>query len=357
MSEIERCPACRVPKHITQEHIWLNSGAIVQRSDQTGRLAFIESESLDPLYAGIDRLVGVPIEHIVTEAARRTTRTYMGQLVPRELKDLVQRREVGVETIVDLSFQIAHIMGYGDAALVGFRYEEGGNRFITIRVSQPYSAPLFFGNFVGTVEAVMEEQSWIAYREISPGVYEATVRPFEHPPELKERLRIMPYRHRDGHAQLERCGTCGGPLALSAFEWDVDRGVIRSKDTGRRMALLGSEMLDPFFNELEGELGEIIPQAVVEAQRRLVKNGLYPVSEIVDEEAIRSELALRGLGELRELRIGRSGIYLRLDNATLRLLVAGVAQGLYELAFGVDSEVAWQASEEGNLEVEVKPRA
>ena len=46
------CSECGAPKYFTQEHLWLNNGDIVQKRDQRHRLIFLESENLDPLFAG-----------------------------------------------------------------------------------------------------------------------------------------------------------------------------------------------------------------------------------------------------------------------------------------------------------------
>ena len=53
--------------------------------------------------------------------------------------------------------------------------------------------------------------------------------------------------------------------------------------------------------------------------------------------------------------MGSTGLRLRLENSTLHLLVVGIAQALFELAFGRDSEVEWELSEDKVLQVEVNP--
>jgi hypothetical protein len=94
--------------------------------------------------------------------------------------------------------------------------------------------------------------------------------------------------------------------------------------------------------ELEKELGETIPNAVVEAQRRFVKEGFYSIDEISNEEAFRAQLALRGLGNLREMEIAATGLHMRIGNAAGHLIIAGLAQGLFDMAFDVDSHVEWE---------------
>ena len=96
-------------------------------------------------------------------------------------------------------------------------------------------------------------------------------------------------------------------------------------------------------------------EVVIEAQRRFVRGGYYSVSEVRGEPRMREVLALRGMGELLELKLGRKGVELRLANAALPLMGVGLTQGLYELAFGIESRVTWSFSEEGLLEVSVSP--
>ncbi len=147
----------------------------------------------------------------------------------------------------------------------------------------------------------------------------------------------------------------GVPAALAGYKWYPDRGVVKNTHTGKRMAILGSET-DAIFAELEREFGEIIPRAVVEAQRRFVKTGFYSIEEVGDEGDIRTQLALRGLGNLREIKMGKRGVRMRLDNAGLHLMVVGLVQGLFEMAFGIESSVDWELSPDGDLEVEVIPK-
>ena len=179
--------------------------------------------------------------------------------------------------------------------------------------------------------------------------------PADHPQEMKERMQLEPYTPGESGVDLPRCGTCGAPAALSGFSWDTEWGVIRERATGRRLAMLGPAMMDPVFDELEAELGSEVPEIVVEAERRFVRNGFYSLPEVRDENFMREALALRGLGNLTELKMGREGVGLRLENAAFHLMAAGLVQGLYELAYGREGKVEWELSREGLLEVCVTP--
>jgi hypothetical protein len=47
---------------------------------------------------------------------------------------------------------------------------------------------------------------------------------------------------------------------------------------------------------------------------------------------------------------------MRLENSVLHLVVTGIVQCLFDMAFNVDSTVQWESSSEGNLEVEIRSR-
>ncbi len=211
------------------------------------------------------------------------------------------------------------------------------------------------GNIAGTVEAFTEMENAIEHKQLTATTHEVSLTVTEHHAEAKKRLTLAPYEPAEGDIELRRCRTCGAPAALADNTWDTEWGIIRSRTTGRRMAMLGPAMTDPVFQELEAELGSEVPAIVVEAERRFVRNGFFSVSEIRSEDEMREVLALRGLGDLKQLQMGRNGVALLLENAAMHLVVAGLAQGLYELAYGRESMVEWELAGDGTLKVAVTP--
>lgn len=352
---IDTCPECRVPRYITGDHRWLSSGAIVQTSAEKTRPYFLECENLDPLFRGIEGLVGEPIEPIVIATKRRNVRTYIEGALPGETIEMLHGREIDWMPVNDVLRMVARLSGYGSYEVCDYQCMGAGDDFVTETISDPLSIPYACGTMAAAFEILYGREMGVIYKKVSPETIEMTCFPESHPGEYKGRFMMDVYRHREGHADLDRCATCGGPAALAGFKWYPDRGVIKNTYTGKRMALLGSET-DAIFAELEREFGEEIPRAVVEAQKRFVKTGFYSIEEIGDEGDIRSQLALRGLGDLREIRMGNRGVHMHLDNAGLHLMVVGLAQGLFEMAFGIESSVDWELSPEGDLEVVVRPR-
>ena len=102
-------------------------------------------------------------------------------------------------------------------------------------------------------------------------------------------------------------------------------------------------------------MGEEIPKIVVEAQRRFTKQGLYSIEEIRQAEDFRKLLALRGLGNLIEMKMDDRGLRAQVQNAALHLLLAGLMQGYFEVLSRKESTVDWELKEDGTLELEITP--
>jgi hypothetical protein len=338
------------------ETLWLNNGDIVQARDKGHRLAFIESENLDPLFENISNIIGLSIQPIVMEAVRNNMRSYLKRFVPPEVRERILRKELS-PTEVDKGFMImAMQMGYGGYRVVETRFEGDSEDYHTVRVSEPFSLPMCAATHCAALEAILGYDHSVSYSQVGPQTYNLVAFPFPQPRALKGRLYSQRYEPKEGDFELEKCPTCGAPKAMSACEWFFERGVIMNKPLKRRMAFVGPVELEPIFAELEAELGETIPRIVVEAQRRFTRTGFYSIQDVQSEGDFRVQLAVRGLGNLQELKINRRGLHMLVANATLPLIVGGVMQGIFEMAFDLETEVEWEVSR-GNLRMELLPKS
>ena len=93
MLEVAVCPECGVPKPFTEDNVWLNSGAMVQAGDETRRVGFIESENLDPVYKGIEEIIGVPINHLVIDVIRKGTLDYIRNITLPKIQERIESGE------------------------------------------------------------------------------------------------------------------------------------------------------------------------------------------------------------------------------------------------------------------------
>jgi hypothetical protein len=356
MFESNTCPECGVPEYITKEHLWLDNGDIVQVRDQRHRLCLIDCENLDPLFRGIEELIGMPIEPIVVTAARRVLQSYLKQFVPKEVAERVKRRELDINDLDEGFRSLARPMGLGDYQFVDMRFEQDNNDYFTVSITEPFSVPMCAGGHAAAMETILGYDHDVTYEQVAPDKYNMTAYPSIHQRGFKGRLKVDYYDREEGDIELEKCATCGGPKALSVFKWHLDRGVIVNEAVGRRTVVQGPQELDPIFRELEEELGETVTNVAVEAQRNFTKTGFYSMGDVSTVEEFRDVLAVRGLGNLKELKISRRGLRMRLDNAVLPIIIVGMMQGVFDAALDLDSTVDWELSEEGSLNIEVTPR-
>ncbi|MEW6553626.1 MAG: hypothetical protein AB1384_05010 [Actinomycetota bacterium] len=355
MLEVSTCPECGIPASFSAGQAWLNNGDIIQRTSETARMIFMECQNLDPLFANIGIIIGFPVEELVQNISARGAAVYMERLIPDELKGLIRSRQIDLGFLVNSVILYCHVLGFGRYEFVDLRYEGDADDYYKQRVFRPFSVPEAAGNLAGVLSTAVGGEHAVTYEEVAPHLYEFTTSWTEYPDTLKKKLALEGYEHHDGDLELERCAGCGSPKALAGFRWYLEEGIIENVQTGKRMAMLGGEFLDRVFEALRTELGDTIPSVVIEAQRRFTKTGFYSIDQVQNEDEFRTQLALRGLGNLRMIRMGTRGLRLRIENAAAHLLTVGMAQGLYEMALDVDSLVDWEFSKQGELLVEVKP--
>jgi hypothetical protein len=350
------CPDCQVPEPVLAGHKWLGNGDIVQTANERARMVFIECENLDPLFRNIGLILGEPIDPLIMKITTVGSTVYLSKLIPEEVKKLVQSKQLDLQIFIDSICTLCEVLGYGKYDFVDHRYEKDMKDYAVMRIFHPFSVPEAAGLFSGALKAVVGGDQSVSYNEISPGMYEFVGQMSDGPPVLKEKVRVLEYFRQPGDIELKRCPSCGTPKAIAGYHWYPPKGIIVDGKTGRRLTLLGQESFDSIFRSLEGEYGDKITRVVVEAQRRFVKTGFYSIEEVGNEDAFRIQLALRGLGNLQYIRMGTSGMSMRVDNVSGYLMLVGMAQGLFENALYVESDVDWELTKVGNLEVEVKPR-
>ena len=374
MVEIELCDACGVPKLISGVFSWDNSGIISISYSPGGRMVFYESANIDSIFRGVEELIGIPIEHIVMERKRRDTRRFMERVFADEINRLASllggehvnavsgvepgRRDEVLEIGKMVNTQattIGMVYGYGD-----IRFSELWDLWDTFPwrtqiISNPYSAIFFSADMLATVEAFEQRDMRVGYEEVGNDIYLLSVRPGEHPIGLKERLKRKHHGIKERDISHECCPQCGVPLGVARCRWNLEEGTIIDPDTGRRMALFDPAAMDTVFEDLEEELGESVPDAIIEAQRRYGKLSMSADNWRRSGYDFKSWAALRGLGNITAFKADDKSMSLTLENPSMNLALVGMAQALYELAWGAESSIReWQSTDDGDLVINVR---
>jgi len=376
MERIEVCGKCGVPLMVCGGLNWEANGLISLASSPRNRMVFFESETMDQLFKGIEELIGMPIGHIVIESRCRETKRYIERAFPPEMRKSVERmggveadrglaitpeeRETLLATIraITLSvIDISRVYGYGDQK-PGDLWESGDDYpWRTQVIRNPYSLLFIAADNLGSVEACEVASMRVRYEKTGENTYKLEAYPGEHPVELKERLKRKRYEFKPGEIRYERCPECGIPLEVARRRWDLEEGTITDPDTGRRMAIFGPSAVDAIFEDLESELGEAIPETVIEAQRRYIKSAWGVDQWNRDGSTFQHMIALRGLGNLVSFDGDRTHLTLKIENSCLHLPMVGTIQALVELAYRAESSTCeWELAEDGDLIITVKVR-
>ena len=373
MERIKICDKCGVPLMVSGELSWDDNGVISSKSSPKNRWVFYESENIDLLFRGIEELIGMPIEHIVIESRRRETKRYIERVFPPEVRGQLglgaeageegglppseEERETGMaisKTITQNVMDVARVYGYGDQWL-GDLWESGDEHpWRSGFVRNPYSLLLMAADTLGSVEAFEGIDMRVKYEKTDGDAYLLTAYPGEHPLELKGRLSRIRYDFKPGDIHYERCPECGVPDVVGRYTWDLKKGTITDPDTGRRMAVFGPHSIDSIFNDLESELGEAVPETVIEAERRYIKQAWAEDEWRREATDFKHLLSLRGLGNLTQFEGDREHLTVTLQNSCLHLPMVGIIQALVEAAYRVDnSTYQWEFAEDGDLTVTV----
>jgi hypothetical protein len=345
------CPECGVPTYIGSQHKWLNNGDIVNATRPDERLTFMECEHFDPIFRRIEQEIRTSIERVILTTNQAAVRVYIESLLPKEIGDMIRAGTLDLKTVDENLIVLAKLAGYGKYEFMDMRFEKDEDDYFTVKLTRPFSLPIGMATHGAALEAMLGYDHEIRYTQLEPDVYEVTAFPHPHEEELAERLETVPYQHRDEDLEFETCSGCGAPKRLSNYKWVEEEGQILNRATGRRISLSGPNTIIPIFRELEYELGEEIPRLVTDEMRHITREGFLPAEILNEEEDLRWELAIRGLGNLRKLSMDAGGMEMEIGNACLPVIVVGAMQGMYERKYNLDTQAEWEMTEEGALKI------
>ncbi len=272
MAKVKTCKECGVPSLVSKGQTWHDNGVITEAKDAEHRMLLCESDNLEALFREIEKIIGLPIEKFIIESKRRVTKEYLEKMIPAPIRKIIYLFKP--DLIAGRMAGIAKAYGYGNVELVEVRKTGITADYMVMTIEKPYSILFFRGDNLGGMEAASGRECTVETQSIGEDKYRLDIHVGMHPPELRERLKPRRHDYKPGDLKLERCRICGIPLDVAAYRWDLDAGTITTPRMGRRMALFGPNGLEAVFDDLEAELGESIPDSIIEAQRRYVREHL-----------------------------------------------------------------------------------
>jgi hypothetical protein len=358
MKATRTCGECGIPLGVASTMTWNPNGTISQKDDPRHRMIFFECDNLDRLWTRLSELLGVTHEHIweiVVMSKSRATRAFLYRTLPWYVNFLARMR--GYRIMISSIEAQGLVMGYGKITVGGQYPARGRPERITVFVEDPYSLPLFCGDFKGAAEVAERRAASVSQQALDSRRFQVDVTmKGEHMEEESFKVEDG-LAYKSGDVEFTPCPTCGTPLELKQFSWDLESGLVKDTVSGRRLAFFGTVSMRAVFDELVRELGERVVEAIIEVER---ENALEAMS--VEEakgglEGLRSLAAVRGLGLLTSLDIDASGMNLIMSNPSIPEYIVGLGLGIFELVTGRRGRSEWRIEADGDLVVDITPES
>jgi len=352
MGKIKKCRQCGVPLRVSRDLTWHGNGTITQARDPGNRMVFFETDFLDELFTDLGEHTGRPIEDMVIESKRRSTRKYMEkQIAPIVRKALHRYRP---RALTERIIAMGGYYGYGSISGIELRSENDDLDYQVISIRHPYSLPLFCGDAVGSKEAMDGRDFSVSWEEAGDHEYRVTFRVGEHPVQIREGAHRRGVRPKAGDIEHKRCASCGVPLGVARCRWDLDIGVIMDPGTSRRMAIYSPGSIETVLNDLQAEMGDIA-DLIIDEQRRFVRKTIGRDDAMLRRPSYRRMAALRGLGNVTSIEADEKHCTVIMENPCLTLFVVGIIQAFFEMGTEHDEvERGWEILPDGDLVVELR---
>ncbi|MDI7252140.1 MAG: hypothetical protein QME89_06220 [Actinomycetota bacterium] len=356
MKATRTCRECGIPLGISRTMRWNPDGTITQVKDPAHRMIFFECGNLDRMWSSISESLGVTEEHLwelVIASKSRATRAFLKRTLPWYVN--LAARLVGYRAFMYAIEAQGLVMGYGKITVGGQFPRRGRPERVTVFIEDPYSLPLFCGDFKGAAEVLERRWASLTHQALDERRHQVDVTI------SGERLNEEYFRVENGVARkpgdmsYTPCPSCGAPRELVRFSWDLSRGIIRDTESDRRLAFFGTAAMRAVFDELRHELGERVTPTIIDAERRNTLEAMGVEEARSGFEGLRLRAALRGLGLLTTLALSPERLEAVVVNPAIPEYLVGLTLGIFELAVGKRGDCRWELAEDGDLRVEVIP--
>jgi len=355
---VSRCRDCGAPTYTRIFRRWNSDGTVTGRLSSGVRICHIEAGEVCSLVRGISEKIGYPIDRIVVEGERKAARNITNETLAsgHGILSVLARSPGGTPVTLKMSLDVSRSVGYGSPEVL--RYIRG--KEFDVRVDNPFCVPVVVGDIWGNFESIhritagveseeSDDSVTIHLRKLSDEVIE------EHP----GRLALKKMATMTGEVAFDRCERCGIPRDVTrSIEWDVERGQVTSRKTGRREVTIMVEAVNAIINELTEELGDEIPVMVEQVEQDYiagVMSGSSMPATTRDYGILLDELRIMGMGNPVTVEKTDNTLSVVINNPFCEPLLAGRVGGYYRALEKVKPEVKWTPDTRGSMTIEVKP--
>ncbi|MDD5747710.1 MAG: hypothetical protein PHP64_01440 [Actinomycetota bacterium] len=333
-----RCRGCGFPKIVNFFMKWNDNGTVTQLMRRDYRVVILHQGFIDNLFSHIDTKLGLPIEHIAFEAQRNASKAVFQAFYDRIPGTAYMVKPNFAKRLAVEGFnRVAVITGQCHSKTI--EYVPG--KYGIAKIRNPFHLDLMAANVVGafeTLESIPFEYSW---NEEPDESYIIRVDAAGEKLEMASRMELEFKKPLPGNNPPSRCERCGAPTGLSHLKWLEDDGIILDTRTGSRVIFLDGYMVKTVFRELTRELGDVMNDIVIEAQKdwtaeHVRKLGLAGNNSLSPEEFEKKYMEYLGLfplygwGNPIHTSIGPAETSMTIENCYENYTIAGILRGLYE---------------------------
>ncbi len=341
------CRDCGFPRKFARFFDWRSDGTIISTDHTRSRsqITFLEAGEMDSLFRDLSNTIGINIDRILIGAQKNIGREIYANLPVRHVKRIPAKRWLRPQWLARLLVKLVatDIAGLGDGIVSLDRYVAGST--MVIRFRNPVLAPLMVGSLSGIYESVEDMPGSSVEYGMEGDDLVIRLAHAEECPATEERLRLEEVQEGAGPLRFERCLYCGVPLdASSTWEWDIGRGYITNKKTGKREVVVAVQSVNALLRELEKELGDDVPRLVYDHQKALTLEKLGGLQTIEPRGFIDSRIesmALRGFGYPTRHDFDGSAVTIEISNSYNRDIYAAKIAAALESATGKESVIDW----------------
>lgn len=339
----DKCAECGVPKRVGAKHRWKDNGVIVAKgSDMRG--VWMEGDLLSAVLGGIEERLGIPIDHIIIDAKRRGAKIYVDNVLAGPLGKALRLKRLR-KLAYDYMIKQAEAIGLAQPRILSYK----PGQHLVLEALNVYNNAIFTGDVCGAFESIEGTRAKAEYEE---GSEKTTIRiETWHDAPDEERLWIDYGDPLPAQAGFSRCSSCGTPKGASRWQWNLEQGRVIDGSSGAWLIFIDIGGINAVFRELERELGEEIPQVMMDSARRFYA-GLREKGA-KEAHGDLSFLALRGFGVPVPHAPTREDLAngIKVLNPFNMPIVAGAVAGI--MADG-EEKVGWTGTPEAHLELRLE---
>lgn len=345
---MKKCDSCCYPDIFAKMTEWHGDGTITTK-DRFGLMSRVTCVDVDEMQEVMDSIagqIGMPLDDILIQAQKSTGKAIYSMLPLKYIKHVPRNRFARPQAVMKLVVRAARdevaALGFGVMKLVEYKAGE----FMTLEYENACLVPRTVGGCLGFYETVESMSGATADYRVEDGNLLLTMKPGGAVPLAEGRLYLEEFRPSPGPVTYERCRECGAPLPLAReLEWDLDKGEIRNRHTGRREAIIAVQSINAIEREFEKELGGEFGDMLYEAQKKVALDRLAGEDVGQDEgfwKGYLNSLALRGLGYPQDFESGPSSASVSIESAYNQELYAAQIAGALERISGKPSSIDWK---------------